>query len=480
MPPSVLPQPENVASSGTHTHLAYLTAGQRSAVKGLQRAVEALTPLVVLFGETGSGKTTVIDAFRAAPSSRDVVVVHVSSTGGADVPGPATFDDLLTAICRRLASGEPPQQRPAIVAMLAPCLRSLIEAGTVVVVVIDNADHLADDVIAGMVRLHDYLDVAASHLIRVFLGSLDLASRIDALMNTMTGEEPLTEIRLSPPKADEVSAIIAYEHGARHDGPVLTPGAIERISAYAKSNLHWALPMADAACALAEREGVQEVTPEVVREVLLDIWTPGDQRAADPSADETPPPVPDGAFLVPARNIPSGLFDALNQAPDLDASFYDDLSAHHQATPRARGQSYRVVFLRVGALFAVLSLAAAAVWVTQKSPDVDSPTNRSVAIEANPQPTANPSQPRLADVPEDAAPTAPSGAEAEPPRTDATSDRPPVPPTEASPVDSADTKGKAANGPVTGNKTTAPRIVKPAPPPQRPDDLKSDTWIQTR
>jgi hypothetical protein len=42
---------------------------------------------------------------------------------------------------------------------------------------------------------------------------------------------------------------------------MLTPDAIGLINAYAKSNLHWAVPMADAARSLAESDGKREVTP---------------------------------------------------------------------------------------------------------------------------------------------------------------------------------------------------------------------------
>jgi hypothetical protein len=84
----------------------------------------------------------------------------------------------------------------------------------------------------------------------------------------------LAEIRLSQPSAEELAALLAYEDTAQPEGPMLTPDAIGRISAYAKSNLHWAVPMADAARSFAEAEGKREVTPEIVRAALLDIWSP--------------------------------------------------------------------------------------------------------------------------------------------------------------------------------------------------------------
>ncbi len=231
---------------------------------------------MLLFGDTASGKTSVVSDLLGALDPDEFVPVYISATGG-DWLGPPSFDTLLDLIFKRLGLSASPDKRPASLAGLASAAGAVARDGMTIVMAIDHADRLSEDVIVDMARLHKYLDVAPATLLRIFVGSLDLASRVDAVLRRISADQRLTEIRLSQPTPAEMSTILAYEDSARPGGPMLTPSAVERISAYAKFNLHWAVPMADAARALAERKGTREVTPELVRDALLDIWSPEHQ-----------------------------------------------------------------------------------------------------------------------------------------------------------------------------------------------------------
>ena len=257
-----------------------LTAGQRTAVRDLRDAFAARKPLVLLFGDSGSGRSSVIHDLLGNADPQEIVAVGLTATDG-DVISPHTFEMLLEAACQRLSVQASSEQRPASLAGLATAVAAVAEAGKTLVMSIDHADQLSDEAIVEVARLHEYLDVPPAAVIRVFVGSLALASRIDTILRRIGAEQRLAEIRLSQPTAEEVATILAYEDNARPGGPTLSPEAIARISAYARSNLHWAVPMADAARALAEIEGAREVTPDMVREALLDIWSPEHQAVDD-------------------------------------------------------------------------------------------------------------------------------------------------------------------------------------------------------
>ena len=188
---------------------------------------------------------------------------------------------------------------------------AMAQAGKTVVMVIDHADRLSEEVIVEVARLHKYLDVPPDAVIRVFVGSLDLASRIDMVLRRIGADQRLADIRLSQPTAEDVATILAYDDSARSGGPMLTAQAIERISAYAKSNLHWAVPMADAARSLAEMEGAREVTPELVREALLDIWSPEHEAPDDPAIPPARFGLGAGVPGVAGSQPSSGLSDSM-------------------------------------------------------------------------------------------------------------------------------------------------------------------------
>ena len=258
------------------------TAGQRQALADLEDAVRARRPLILLFGETGAGKTSVVSAFLDSVDRNDILAVGVSATGGEFVAAPSC-DTLLPAICARLGLPTVAEQGPAALAGLGALIRARADAGKAVAVAIDHADRLGDGVIAELVRLHEALGVPADAFVRIFAGTAALAPRIETNLRQTGSDERLTEIRLSAPTPDEVATILAYADAARPGGPVLTPDAIAAICTYARGDLHLAAPMADAVRSLGEEQGAGEITPQLVHETLVGLWAP-DQADAGAQA----------------------------------------------------------------------------------------------------------------------------------------------------------------------------------------------------
>jgi hypothetical protein len=248
--------------------------------------------------------------------------------------GPPSFDDLLDVICRRLVGPQPAGQRPATLAVLAAAVGALARAGRTVLLAIDHADHLTNNVIAEVTRLGEYLDASPASFVCIFIGSPTLASRLDAARRQPGAAQRVPEIRVSHPSGDELAALLAYEDTAQPGGPILTPGAIDRISVYAKANLHWAAPLADAARTLAANQGEREVTPELVRGALLELWPPEQAQPSDITR-LTPNPVasasnPDSATMTPPgmSDVPLGsLYGADASVPPVSPSAADPASS---------------------------------------------------------------------------------------------------------------------------------------------------------
>lgn len=526
--PSIAKQLADV-SGPTDKPISVPTAGQRAAARRLKEAVEASKPLIVLFGDTGSGKTSVVNEFLGIADANRIVALGLSSTGG-DFLGPPTFDNLLQAICRRLDMAEPARQRPATLAALAASARAIVEDGKTLLVSIDHADHLTDEIIADVIRLDEYLDVSRSCLVRVFVGSLGLASRIDSIVRRLGIDLQPAEIRLSQPTAEEVATLLAYGDGAQPGGPMLTSGAIDRIGAYAKSNLHWAVPMADAARTLAESEEMREVTEEHVRRALLDIWAPEHQRLGDSSLHDEQVDWGTGAQAQATKEFTAGLSDSVIHSPDIDASSSPTgLSSAGEAStssPRdlcapaggvsSHGTSQRrgTPRSRWGLLILVVGFCALAIFLAQEYDRIEPQEAGSVneiALPKNVSPDVPENRPDFLPVessPETSeaeSPTQPVGQHRPTPFTERAESEAPGNSSEGEDADVSGSKDEMqspnalkqtpstseAAGARTGQteKTKAPKTKKApttpkvpivAPPPKRPEDAATETWIQKR
>ena len=321
------PDRDSIASK---TLMPCATAGQRAAAAALGEAVAQRQPLILLFGDAGVGKTTLISNFLATIDPNEFLPVQLSATSGEFV-GPPSFDALLDIICRRLVGPQPAGQRPATLAVLASAIAALARADRTVLLAIDHADHLTNNVIAEVTRLREYLDAPSDTFVCILIGSPMLASRLDAALRRPGVVPRVPEIRVSHPSGDELAALLAYEDTAVPHGPILTPGAIDRISVYAKANLHWAAPLADAARTLAANQGEREVTPELVRGALLELWPPEPSQPSDTITRLTSNPVasasnPDGVTMTPlglSDAPPGSLYGATATVPPVSPAAAD-------------------------------------------------------------------------------------------------------------------------------------------------------------
>lgn len=280
----ILPNPTTIPIDVDLKPPSYATAGQQAAGNALREAIENHHAVVLVFGETGVGKSMLIRSMLASGDKQREVTLCLSATASEFVD-PPTFDSFLDIICQRITDGQQVGQRPAVLAALTAAVASFARAQRTLVLAIDQADHVTDRVISELIKLSEYLDAAPGSLVLIFIGSSGLASRLDSVLRRQgAGHRRFAEIRVSQPTAEEVATLLAYEDMAQSGGPMLTPGAIDRIAAYAKTNMHWALSLADAARALALHDGKREVTPELVGGALLELWPPG-QKQADVSAD---------------------------------------------------------------------------------------------------------------------------------------------------------------------------------------------------
>jgi type II secretory pathway predicted ATPase ExeA len=429
----------------------------------------------------GSGKTTLLNSVLNTANPDEFIVVNLSATSG-EFLGPPTFDNLLEAICRRLVVPQPAKQRPATLAALATTV-STFDNGRILLLAIDHADHLTDEVTAEVTRLAEYLDISPASLVCVFVGSSSLASRIDSVLRCQGADPRLAEIRLSQPSTEELAALLAYKDTAQPDGPMLTPEAIGRISTYAKSNLHRAVPMADAARSLAESDGKREITPEMVRAALLEIWSPEQPQPSNslrPNEQDAlrtshlAPALPPRLGAAAAQGAEEGAASTHGADPNSSAST-PPISPEDPGTSDAgvmAPAAFRRRVLRVAPVAFVLLIAASVLTfiLHEKTVDLGLRQPRTVAQEApHPEPWPNvlPAEPPHSAF--DPWQQQASGSQA-----DQTFIIPPVLPNTAPQI--VDSWGEPSPDENTSKKKVSDREARK----QRNKDVTSKNWVQTR
>lgn len=482
--------PPDPGESGGDNLLARATAGQQAARTVLREAIGERHPIILLFGETGVGKSTLIQSVLASTEAQSEITFYFSATGGEFV-GPPTFDAFLNIVCQRITEGETIRERPAMLAVLASAVAAHARAERTVVFAVDHADHLGDKFISELLKLPDYLNADPKRLVRIFVGSAALASRLDsALRKPGAIGRRFVEIRLPQPTAEEVATLLAYEDMAQPGGPMLTTGAIERISAYAKSNLHWAVPLADAARALALHQGVREVTPELVGGALLELWPPAQQQSSLEG---------DRGSEAPMQGLSDGAPVSFAPDPDNLAAGYDQASsAVAQAsrptagTPSIRPQLLRWTWIVAAALILATVIGGLGFLFGKDTSTTTISQPPQVATERAPAPQPGP-PPSSAALPEG---SADSSASLQPPAQDAqlpSTDQPPANEAAeepAAPRPAEDEPKAPAVSPPASPVVEAPvakaPVAKKAPAPSKSKGIKknqerSETqWIQRR
>ena len=75
------------------------------------------------------------------------------------------------------------------------------------------------------------------------------------------------------------------------------------------------MPLADAARTLAADQGEREVTPELVRGALLELWSPDQPQPSDTLTPYTLNPEGSTNFADTARTTPAGMSDIPRSSP---------------------------------------------------------------------------------------------------------------------------------------------------------------------
>lgn len=246
---------------------------------------------ILLTGEAGVGKTLVIR--RCLAEGTDIRFIQLLN---------ASFDfyDTLNYLCSSLglaAEGlDADQQKRLLLETLATQARR----GQVVALLMDDAQHLSDEV---LLRLHDFVETPAlpsQRLQIVLVGLPDIATTLDRPEFAALRHSIRVRCHLEPLSALETGLFIhqQLEAAGSAAGGLFSAAAIDRIGFYCRGVPRAIAILCDAILLLASLQSEREITPTLVDEAAQNCFlgeqaklltdTPNSQRGAPPKSPQTP------------------------------------------------------------------------------------------------------------------------------------------------------------------------------------------------
>jgi len=342
--PSQRPSPSAAATESApfHNNLHY-----QEVLATLRYGIACRKGLIVLVGDSGSGKTTILEQLaRAAEPSIECIFAAAPE---------ANFTELLRLLLQHLEAGPEPRSGLSMMQRCKWLLRSLLDRDRIAVLIIDDAHRLRDETLEYL--LYNFFGGAPAareeNLLQVVLaGSAELKDKLaEPRLRTLIPRselwlrlEPLSERQIAPYVENRLRAF-----GRPAD--TFDRTALQRTFDYTAGNPQLVNMLCDRALELPPSSPQGKITSETValaaRQLNLALTRkakppqPGFDRPDESERDDTfhfEPPAPDSVETEPASS----------------GYTFDDLR------PRARkGRNRKALPLLLG----LLLLGAGAAWL---------------------------------------------------------------------------------------------------------------------
>ena len=251
----------------------YVSPSHKEAVASIVFGVEQRKGFIVVVGEVGVGKTTILRRYLARLDARRLSTAYVFNAN-------VGFKDLLDTICRELGVTDKPDDVPGMVHRLHQLVIEEYRQRRNVVVVIDEAQNMPIETLENL-RVLSNLDTSTDKLIQiVLLGQPELAATLDRLDLRQLKQRVAVRCTLNPYTDEESQAYIEHRlHTAGSStSSVFSPGALRAIIKYGEGIPRRINVVCDSALVTGLGYQAKPVTAAIVREVICDLE--GKPRAA--------------------------------------------------------------------------------------------------------------------------------------------------------------------------------------------------------
>lgn len=243
------------------------TPQHREALTTLRYGLEAKKGLIVLTGEAGTGKTTVL---RAAMAEQELRGARVGYVANPRLSSREFFETLAREF--QLGSGVM-QSKATFLYELRTMLIEQHAADRVVALVVDEAQSLPYELLEE-IRLLANTETACTRLLQVVLsGQPEFAGRLNEPELRQLKQRVALRSELTPLSHQQTAAFIAGRLRIAGAEPraVFTPNAVQAIHRLSRGIPRWINVLGDNALLTAFAHGVKPLDEQVVFEVARDF-----------------------------------------------------------------------------------------------------------------------------------------------------------------------------------------------------------------
>jgi general secretion pathway protein A len=251
--------------------LYYTTPLHQQTFATLEYGVTAKKGFIVISGEAGTGKTTLLHKFlhSLGPTVHSVFIFNTQ----------INFDELLRFILRELELTSQTNDRATMIEVLNDYLIKRLEEGHIVCLLIDEAQNLGGETLEGL-RLLSNLETGKEKLLQIVLaGQPELEKKLERPELRQLKQRVVLRCHLAALAQSEVGSYIDVRlKAAGYQGKGLfRPDAVEQIAFYSGGIPRLINIICDNALLTAYADSQKEIAAEVIKEVAGDLrlseWT---------------------------------------------------------------------------------------------------------------------------------------------------------------------------------------------------------------
>lgn len=243
----------------------YSNAFYQEAFATLRYGIEAQKGFIVITGEAGTGKTTLLRRLMQS-FGPNIQTAYVFNTH-------LSFKDLLRLVLNDLGLPNFTEDRLEMIAQLNDYLIEQLQQGNVVTLLVDEAQELSIDMLEE-IRLLSNLETDTEKLLQIVLmGQPELERKLDEPELRQLKQRVALRCRLDPLPAHEVgSYIVSRLKAVGYDGAELFyPSAVDKIAHFSRGIPRLINIICDNGLLIAYADSKKRVTGEMIEEVARDL-----------------------------------------------------------------------------------------------------------------------------------------------------------------------------------------------------------------
>ena len=247
----------------------YTNPRYQEAYASLLYGIHERRGFIVLTGEIGTGKTTLLRRLMENMESHIRFVFFYNTT--------LAFEEILDFICQELGLPIKETGRLQKIQALNQFLVDQLARGDTVVLLIDEAQNLGEEVLENL-RLLSNLETSTEKLLQiVMVGQPELETKLNRYELRQLKQRIAIQCRLERLDDEEVGPFIHYRLSAvgYKRQQLFTPDAIREIAYYSKGFPRLINILSDNALLIAYATSQKRITPEIVREAAEDLRLEG-------------------------------------------------------------------------------------------------------------------------------------------------------------------------------------------------------------